>query len=212
VSAAYKLETSRTADQTAPIPGISLAAPGMISEGGFALENVQSLFSNSTSFADSTVTLGDPLQAGLKQQVDRVARAPFGKGQVAASWWPSEHANLSWYPAKLRHVIPLSSATKPLLIIAVGIKALASKEADDLLASARAAARSNDMRTAYDKLFRGLDIVLRIAKWQQVSLELEEMSSEQYPVAFGIGAVRFASDAASRIPNWNLILRNAAGV
>jgi hypothetical protein len=50
--------------------------------------------------------------------------------------------------------------------------------------------------------------LMKNARWERVSTELEEISSDSYPVAFGIGAMRFASKAAERIPNWDVILKN----
>ena len=95
------------------------------------------------------------------------------------------------------------------LIIVLGVAhALATKQADDWLAKARAAVRTGDLRAAYHAVYRGLDVLLKSAQWHRVSAELEEICSDQYPVAFGIGAIRFVSSAAERIPNWNAILRS----
>lgn len=83
------------------------------------------------------------------------------------------------------------------------------RKAGEWLASARAAALGGEIRIAYRNVLRGLDVLLRNAKWTQVSDELEEMCSAKYPAEFGIGAIRFVSDAAERIPRWNLILGKA---
>jgi hypothetical protein len=93
------------------------------------------------------------------------------------------------------------------LVIVLGVAhALVAKQADEWLAKARAAARVGDLRAAYHGVYRGLDVLLKSAKWHRVSAELEEICSDQYPVTFGIGAMRFVSGAAERIPNWNTIL------
>ena len=55
-------------------------------------------------------------------------------------------------------------------------------------------------------VYRGLDELFRRGKWQDVSVELDRLCDAQYPAAFGIGSLRFASPAASRIPKWNDIL------
>jgi hypothetical protein len=226
---AYKIETALTGPEVHPAP----PAP-ILSESEFDAPRLfQSQFSNSTSVADTSMISGSklgPLLATPKLDFNIPSRTMPDRGRPAAAstrWSPEQAQTLFWYAAALRRTAPLSSATRPILdailtapsedryrtnnlfplfIVAVGVQALALKQANDLLASAREAARANDMRTAYGKVFRGLDILLRSAQWKHIGSELEEMSSELYPAEFGIGAVRFASDAASRIPRWNLIL------
>jgi hypothetical protein len=95
-------------------------------------------------------------------------------------------------------------------IVAIGDDGLASDKAKEQLSMARAAACANEMRLAYRHLYRGLDFLLRRGKWRRVSTELEEVCSQQYPAAFGIGAMRFSSEAAQRIPRWNAILKKLA--
>lgn len=94
-------------------------------------------------------------------------------------------------------------------IVGLGLSnAIVAKEADEWLTKARVAARAGDLRTAYHGVYRGLDVLMKTAKWERVSAELEEIGSDSYQVAFGIGAMRFASRAAERIPKWNVILMN----
>ena len=190
-----------------------------------------SRFSNSTSFADTAKILGaklDPLEFKLKRRFDIPIGIAAARRRPATRWSSVEAKTLTWYEVAVRNSTPVSFATKPMLeflvaperedqfrtsnlftryVVATGIRALASKEAGDLLASARSAARANDMRLAYEKVFRGLNILLRGAQWTRIGSELEEMSSEGYPATFGIGAARFASDVAPRIPNWSAILK-----
>ena len=82
-----------------------------------------------------------------------------------------------------------------------------SAQADSWLKKARAVAETGNLRAAYHSVYRGLDILLKDANWAQVAAELEEICSGQYPVAFAVGAVRFVSSAAERIPHWKAILR-----
>lgn len=84
--------------------------------------------------------------------------------------------------------------------------ALAGKDADEGLSNARAAALSGNLRLAYRNLYRGLDSLLKVGNWQRVGAELNEICSSRYPVTFGIGAMRFLSSAADRIPNWSDVL------
>jgi hypothetical protein len=86
--------------------------------------------------------------------------------------------------------------------------AMVAKEADEWMTKARDAARVGNLRIAYHGVYRGLDVLMKNAKWERVSAELEEICSDTYPVAFGIGALRFSSNAAERIPKWNLILES----
>ena len=228
MSVAYKIETASTGNQPSRLAADDLVLS--LPELGVP-EMLQSQLSNSTSFADSAVTLGfklDPLLSNLNRYSDKpIPLVPDGRRAAARRWSEEQARALTWYPAALRKITSQSSATQPPVgpnitvssedqyrtglsapfIIAIGIRALASKEADDLLVGARSAARANDMRAAYEKAFRGLDIILRSAEWNKVSSELEEICSDNYPAAFGIGAVRFASGAASRIPNWDLIIK-----
>jgi hypothetical protein len=111
-----------------------------------------------------------------------------------------------------REVVARSSATRPSANTV--IKAILSAEADamavegkELLSNASADALKHELRTAYRGLYRGLDKLLRSAKWRQVSLELDRICSERYPAAFGIAALRFTSDAAGYIPGWDNILK-----
>ncbi len=193
-----------------------------------ARSKLKSLFSNSTSFADTALGAKlDPLAFNLKNRVPGRATDRWGS---AIPWVPEGRESLFRHGAAIQNSTP-SSATKPMLgvilaaepddhyvasnlfsyfIVATGIDALLSKEASTLLVGARAAALAGDMRPAYEKVFRGLDILLRSAQWTQLGSQLEQMSSDDYPAPFAIGAARFASDAASRIPNWSAILGKLA--
>jgi hypothetical protein len=86
------------------------------------------------------------------------------------------------------------------------------RDSQKWLVEARAAARNGEMRSAYRGVFRGLDILLTNAKWQQVCSELSEICSDKYPSEFGIGALRFVSGASDRIPNWNLIVHQLENI
>jgi hypothetical protein len=100
-----------------------------------------------------------------------------------------------------------STAALPASVIILAIAdAFVANEADNWLSKARAAARAGDLRSAYRNVYRGLDVLMKRAKWNEVSSVLEELSSITYPTAFGIGAMRFASSAAQQVPNWNAIL------
>jgi hypothetical protein len=98
------------------------------------------------------------------------------------------------------------------LIVELALNAAVLKQAEDWFAKARQAARAGNLRTAYHGVYRAFDLLLRSAKWDQVSAELEEICSDKYPIAFGIGAMRFVSSAAESIPNWNFILRRFMGL
>jgi hypothetical protein len=80
------------------------------------------------------------------------------------------------------------------------------QQAADCIEKARLAALNNDLRLAYHWVYRGLDQLFLIARWGEVGLVLREICSPRYPAAFGIGAMRFSSDAANRIPGWSEIL------
>lgn len=67
-------------------------------------------------------------------------------------------------------------------------------------------ASSGNLRRAYATLYRGLDSLFLKADWREVAAVLDAVCSEQYPADFGIGAMRFASDAADRVPGWQTIL------
>jgi hypothetical protein len=75
------------------------------------------------------------------------------------------------------------------------------------LTKAREAALEGDLRTAYHHLYRGLDTLFLTAKWDEVSAELKEICTTTYPSAFGIGALRFSSDASKYIPDWDILLK-----
>jgi hypothetical protein len=226
MSPAFHVQTARTADNFDQQPALSALA-GLRQNVPECLQ-----YSNSTNVASAFTTSDKTVDAVLSipnQYPNAAVSLIRGKKPMAPSHTilqsrqlPTEEANtLIW--SSLRKIAAQSLETKPtlkaltsasaepspfaLFIIAIGIQGLASKEANERLSSARAAVRANDMRTAYENAFRGLDVLLRSAKWKQISSELEEMCSGHYPVAFATGAMRFVSDAAPRIQNWNLILK-----
>lgn len=79
-------------------------------------------------------------------------------------------------------------------------------QVDAWLNDARQAAKNGNLRAAYHNVYRGFDLLLKNAEWSQIAKELNEVCSDEYPVAFGIGATRFVSSAAQKIPGWTLII------
>lgn len=78
--------------------------------------------------------------------------------------------------------------------------------ANDHLVTARRCAVDDNLRDAYHHVYRGLDIYLRLAEWNKVSSELKEITSDKYPVAFGMGALRFSAGSRNNIPDWKEII------
>lgn len=65
-----------------------------------------------------------------------------------------------------------------------------------------------DARSFYWAVFRKLDNLMLHGQWDKVSCDLAEYCSDRYPVEYGIGAMRFVSDAADRIPQYNSLLNS----
>jgi hypothetical protein len=134
---------------------------------------------------------------------------------ILSSTSPIQTASAATKPSakpQTTFLLPVQNSTNQFLETLGAIETAAVKaEANQWLTKARVAVlEARDLRAAYHGVFRGLDILLRSARWQQVSVELEEICSERYPVEFGIGAMRFVSSASARIPKWNFILEKLA--
>ena len=98
--------------------------------------------------------------------------------------------------------------------ISATLDRLATRQAITNIERARDAAVAGDLRVAYRRVYQGLDELFRRGRWKLVSDELIEICKDKYPATFGIGAIRFSSDASSYIPNWDIIvnsLKTSAG-
>ena len=158
-------------------------------------------YSNSTMYAVST----DPMRwvnighQQRPQELRLVRRIPARLKSQSASTLLVSTANT----AQTKQTEQTNTSPQ---VIAAGAQALAKRNALELLDAARLAAEERDLHTAYDKAFRGLDILMKMAQWTLISVELSTVTSDKFPVEFGIVLARFVSQISLRLDNWTSVI------
>lgn len=129
----------------------------------------------------------------------------FAQGTVQLTYRTprtSPHVTVIRPKTRVEGETPASTGRPVTEALALLLDAWAIKRAKESLRRAREAATAGDLRSAYRNVYHGLDELFRRGKWEAVSTELAELCSPKYPATFGIGAMRFSSDAARHIRGW----------
>lgn len=114
------------------------------------------------------------------------------------------HQNLAPQSGVLGYFEDQSSTSQPAWEnLATAFEEHEVERAVEQLKRGRMAAKTGDMRLAYREAYRGLDVLFRCRRWTLAHAQLREACSDSYPAHFGIGLLRFSSEAAALIPAWS---------
>lgn len=79
-------------------------------------------------------------------------------------------------------------------------------DVQNVLSKAHVAARTGNIRLVYRETFRLLERQFVNARWDVAGDILKILCSSQFPVTVGLGAARFSSSAATKIPGWHKLI------
>lgn len=136
-----------------------------------------------------------------------VARDPDGTEVVAGgtsrSGWEA-YSICGDERSILRHRIGALPFGSALAVSAVPGRRLTGKtDVGQALNSIFVSSRQGDLRSTYKESFRLLNDLFATGRLGEGQTALQILCSTQFPIGVGVGALRFTSSAANRIPAWS---------